>query len=156
MSKSLTYLLIVLLFLSLFVSLPVYPSLLLPLIFLPPSRFGLMSLWSYVAYAGIFFLPFLGGVSSLSYLFGAFAEEVFFRAYLTPQLGNIRASFIFALAHLSVRFNLFSALTFFPSLFLGWVYMRTRSLPLSVLLHTLFNLLWFNYIAPLFSPQHPV
>lgn len=79
-------------------------------------------------------------------VFAALPEEWFFRGYLQDRLGrnwraNLVASVIFALLHGLSRNWTNAALVFAPSLFFGWLYLRTRDLPLVVLVHALGNLL---------------
>lgn len=83
----------------------------------------------------------------------ALPEEVFFRGYLQRTLGNtvkgvIAVSFLFALAHFvtlclagegsSVCGQ--AVLTFFPSLVMGYLYLRTGTLWASVIFHFLANI----------------
>ena len=72
----------------------------------------------------------------------AIAEEVFFRGYLMPAFGNVVTSVLFALVHLFVRPTLGSLLTFFPSLFLGYLFLRSGSIIAPILAHTGMNLLF--------------
>lgn len=83
----------------------------------------------------------------------ALPEEVFFRGYLQQKLGNtikgvIAVSFLFALAHfvtLCLAGDGFSVcgqavLTFFPSLVMGYLYMKTGTLWASIIFHFLANI----------------
>ncbi len=84
----------------------------------------------------------------------ALPEEVFFRGYLQQNLGNtikgvIVVSLLFALAHVVTLclgdgrgFSVCSqaVLTFFPSLVMGYLYMRTGTLWASVIFHFLANI----------------
>ena len=87
----------------------------------------------------------------------AFPEEVFFRGYLVSLLlaiGGHRwqgaplkavvfavalSAFIFALSHVCVWGEPTRALTFFPGLLMGWLFVKTRSLVMPVAFHTLAN-----------------
>lgn len=81
-------------------------------------------------------------------------EEIIFRwgllAWLDkqfPQLPriatNIAASAVFVAAHFYVQVSLLAAAVFVPSLVLGFVWQRRRSLVLCVMLHSAFNLIWY-------------
>ena len=87
----------------------------------------------------------------------AFPEEFFFRGYLQRTLGGgwgavIAASALFALAHLLV-ICIFSgggycaqnALTFFPSLVMGYLYMRTGTIWSSVFFHFAANIVYLSF-----------
>lgn len=91
------------------------------------------------------------------FMYISLAEEVFFRGYV---LGNILSltnpvidkmprlqqwisivisAACFAVAHIIVRGQMISSLTFLPGLVLGWLFIRTRSLLAPVLFHGLAN-----------------
>jgi len=81
-------------------------------------------------------------------LFGvAVSEEIFFRGVIQEKLGNnwkalIITSILFSLAHLpNFLFynNFFSLATFFPSLIMGWLYMKTSNILPSIIFHFLSN-----------------
>ncbi len=72
----------------------------------------------------------------------ALVEEVFFRGYLMPCFGNLVTSALFTLAHLVVKPNFGSLLVLFPSLLLGYLYLRTGSLLAPILAHAGMNLLF--------------
>jgi len=81
-------------------------------------------------------------------LFGvAVSEEIFFRGVIQEKLGNnwkalIITSILFSLAHLpNFLFynNFFSLATFFPSLIMGWLYMKTSNILPSIFFHFLSN-----------------
>jgi membrane protease YdiL (CAAX protease family) len=75
-------------------------------------------------------------------------EEFFFRGFLQDSIGkNFKAVFLvsllFSLAHLpKVIFmgEWISLLSFFPSLIMGWLYMKTNNILPGVLFHFLANL----------------
>ncbi|MCI4624714.1 MAG: CPBP family intramembrane metalloprotease [Candidatus Magnetoovum sp. WYHC-5] len=80
----------------------------------------------------------------------AIPEEMFFRAYMQERLGNnykaiIIVSVLFSLCH-SARFyttgDIEPLLTFFPSLIIGWLYMRTASLTAPILFHFVANFVY--------------
>lgn len=57
-------------------------------------------------------------------------------------------AFVFAGAHVALRPDAWSAATVLPSLAVGCVYAYSRMLAPCVLLHALFNLLWFAVAGP--------
>lgn len=103
-------------------------------------------------------LPFQGRPVDMPLWFVAapFVEELTWRALLQEELeraglgkisgslpgltvGNVAASGLFALAHLAALPSLLSALTFFPSLAMGLVWTKHKSLPLCAFLHLAYN-----------------
>jgi len=79
----------------------------------------------------------------------AFAEELFFRAYLMKRFSNLSVSLMFVIPHFILYPGILSLLTFFPSLFFGFAYQKTRSLAFVSLLHLVSNLVYFKLISPL-------
>ncbi len=82
----------------------------------------------------------------------ALPEEWFFRAYFMERLGqgiraNVLASLLFCLLHGLARGWIYAALVFAPSLFYGWLYQRTRDVPLLTLTHALSNLVYAVFLA---------
>lgn len=129
--------------------------LLLPISFLPQERFGLKSPWNF----SLLLLPlvyFLHPQNFFSLSLQAFAEELFFRAYLMSKFSNLQVSLLFTLPHVILYGNLWSWLTFFPSLFYGLVYARTGSLVFVSLLHLVSNALWFKVVFPFLSHSSPI
>ncbi|MFN3598432.1 MAG: type II CAAX prenyl endopeptidase Rce1 family protein [Aquificaceae bacterium] len=119
--------------------------LLLPLAFLPSERFGVKSRWN----LSLLLLPLLYLIhpqNFLSLLIQAFAEELFFRAYLMQSFSPFLVSLMFALPHFILYTDLWSLLTFFPSLLYCYIYQRTNSLALVSLLHLASNIAWFRVI----------
>ncbi len=77
-------------------------------------------------------------------IFAALPEEWFFRGWLLSRLGantraNVIVSVLFAVLHGLARNWTNAALVGVPSLFFGWLYLRTRDLPLVVLVHAFGN-----------------
>ena len=78
----------------------------------------------------------------------AFPEEFFFRGFLQDSLGkNFKAvlfvSLLFSLAHVPRAIFLhdwISLLSFFPSLIMGWLYMKTKNILPGTLFHFFANL----------------
>jgi len=112
-------------------------------------------------------------------LLTALPEEWFFRAYFMTRLenyimesfcrkdtppstqffnhfhrnypglsANILTSTLFALLHTPTQ-GWFGLTVFFPSLFYGWVYQKTKNLLLVILLHALSNIVFFIYLSDL-------
>jgi membrane protease YdiL (CAAX protease family) len=75
-------------------------------------------------------------------------EEFFFRGFLQDSVGRsykavVFVSLLFAIAHLPKAFFLgdwISLLTFFPSLVMGWLYMKTNNILPGTIFHLLANL----------------
>ena len=80
----------------------------------------------------------------------AFPEEFFFRGFLQDSAGrNLKAvvtiSVLFAAAHLPKAIFLgewISLLSFFPSLVMGWLYMKTSNIVPCAIFHLLANLVY--------------
>lgn len=90
-------------------------------------------------------------------LVAALPEEWFFRAYFMDRLGkgwraNALASLLFALLHGLTQGWFIALLVFIPSVFYGWLYQRTRDLPLLILIHALSNLLYISLFAQFLEP----
>ena len=87
----------------------------------------------------------------------AFPEEFFFRGYLQRTLGGgwdaiIASSVLFALAHLLVicvfsggGYCAQNALTFFPSLVMGYLYMKTGIIWSSIFFHFAANIVHLSF-----------
>lgn len=84
----------------------------------------------------------------------SFPEEVFFRGFLQDVLGNnvfgvIIVSFMFSLSHIpSMLFggDLYAPLTFFPSLVMGLLYMKTSNVLPSTVFHFLANVVLLGFM----------
>jgi membrane protease YdiL (CAAX protease family) len=90
-------------------------------------------------------------------MYVAVAEEVFFRGYVqnnilrmttntaAARLGRCRwisivlSAACFAAAHIIIQGQVISIVTFLPGLVIGWLFVRTRSLPAPILFHGLAN-----------------
>jgi len=102
----------------------------------------------------IFMLPFLfihEPHQALNNLFVAFSEELFFRVYLLSYFSNLLTSVLFTIPHIIVYQDLHSILTFFPSLFYGFVYQKTKSFSLAVVLHFLSNEFYVVFLSEIFK-----
>jgi len=81
-------------------------------------------------------------------------EEAYFRGFLQETLGNnlrgvILTSMLFALMHLPQLVfygDWFSLLTFFPSLAMGFIYLKTSNILPSVIFHFVANILFLGLL----------
>jgi uncharacterized protein len=104
-----------------------------------------------------YYLLFGGSLDKISgyyivfqFLSAAFPEEFFFRGFIQDSIGrNIRAvlivSLMFSLAHLPKAIFLgewMSLLSFFPSLIMGWLFMKTGNILPGTIFHLLANLVY--------------
>ncbi|HIJ60686.1 MAG TPA: CPBP family intramembrane metalloprotease [Nitrospirae bacterium] len=87
----------------------------------------------------------------ITFIFIAIPEEAFFRGFILENIGTsikeiLICSLLFSIAH-SHRFiilgDYFSFLTFFPSIIMGFLYVKTRNILPSVIFHALSNIAWF-------------
>jgi membrane protease YdiL (CAAX protease family) len=115
--------------------------LLFPLVFLELRLLDRwVLLWFFYPVAFLFF----DALWLLGMTISAFAEELFFRAYLMKRFSNLKVSLMFVIPHLILYPGILSLLTFFPSLFFGFAYQKTRSLAFVSLLHLVSNLVYFK------------
>ena len=92
------------------------------------------------------------GAAMFQLLGVAFPEEVFFRGFLQEAFGNnvrgaVVVSLLFAGAHLPGLFfygDLYAPLTFFPSLIMGLLYMRTSNVVPSTIFHFFSNIMYLG------------
>ncbi len=118
--------------------------LLFPLVFLEIRLWDRwVFLWLFYPVAFLFF----DALWLLGMTLSAFAEELFFRAYLMKRYGNLKVSLMFVIPHFILYPGILSLLTFFPSLFFGFAYQKTRSLAFVSLLHLVSNLVYFKLIS---------
>ncbi len=130
--------------------------LILPLLLLDERYLGLRNFKAvFIGFlSSAVYLPFINFSNLyLHTLPQVFAEEVFFRAFLQNKLAEklnihlsiILTSILFAIPHIILRPDIFSALTFFPSILFGYLYYYTKSVWSSTLFHYFSNLfLWSN------------
>lgn len=83
-------------------------------------------------------------------------EELFFRGVVQaglkarggfcgrPWVAITATALSFGLAHLGFATVMHSALVIVPALAIGWVYEKSRSLPVCIGLHSAFNAIWFG------------
>lgn len=115
--------------------------LLFPLVFLEIRLLDRwILLWLFYPVAFLFF----DALWLLGMTLSAFAEEIFFRAYLMKRFSNLKVSLMFVIPHLILYPGILSLLTFFPSLFFGFAYQKTMSLAFVSLLHLVSNLVYFK------------
>ena len=89
-------------------------------------------------------LLFFDALWLLGMTLSAFAEELFFRAYLMKRFSNLKVSLMFVIPHFILNPGILSLLTFFPSLLFGFAYQKTRSLAFVSYLHLVSNLVYFK------------
>jgi membrane protease YdiL (CAAX protease family) len=87
-------------------------------------------------------------------LFGiSLPEEVYFRGFLQERLGNamsglVIVSALFSLMHVPQFIfygDIYPILTFFPSLVMGFLYMKTSNIVPSTIFHFSANILWLGF-----------
>jgi membrane protease YdiL (CAAX protease family) len=100
-------------------------------------------LWLFYPTAFLFF----DALWLLGMTLSAFAEELFFRAYLMKRFSNLSVSLMFVVPHFILYPGILSLLTFFPSLFFGFAYQKTRSLAFVSFLHLISNLVYFKLLS---------
>jgi hypothetical protein len=100
-------------------------------------------LWLFYPVAFLFF----DVIWLLGMTLSAFAEELFFRAYLMKRFSNLSVSLMFVIPHFILYPGILSMLTFFPSLFFGFAYRKTKSLAFVSLLHLVSNLVYFKSVS---------
>jgi membrane protease YdiL (CAAX protease family) len=84
----------------------------------------------------------------------SFPEEVFFRGFLQDILGNnvmgvVIVSLMFSLSHLPLLlfgWAVYAPLTFFPSLVMGLLYMKTSNVLPSAIFHFLANVVFLGFM----------
>ena len=120
--------------------------LLFPLVFLEIRLLDRwIFLWLFYPVAFLFF----DALWLLGMTLSAFAEELFFRAYLMKRYSNLSVSLMFVIPHFILYPGILSLLTFFPSLFFGFAYQKTKSLAFVSLLHLVSNLVYFKLLSSL-------
>ena len=83
----------------------------------------------------------------------SFPEEVFFRGFLQEKFGNtikglLIVSILFSLMHIPQFIfygDIYSLLTFFPSLIMGFLYMKTSNVFPSTIFHFLSNVIFLGF-----------
>ena len=85
-------------------------------------------------------------------LLAAVPEEWFFRGYFMTRVGrgwraNLVTSLLFSLIHGLIYGWVAAVQVFLPSLFYGWLYQRTKDLPLLILVHALSNVIFVMFIG---------
>lgn len=80
-------------------------------------------------------------------------EETFFRGFIQENIGNnirgiLITSLMFSFAHLPVFLfdnNIYAILTFFPSLVIGYIYLKTSNIIPCIIFHFLANIIWIGF-----------
>lgn len=83
-------------------------------------------------------------------------EEVYFRGFLQEKLGNnirglVIVSILFSFMHLPQLIfygDIYSLMTFFPSLVMGFLYMRTSNVIPSIIFHFIANIVFLSLRLP--------
>lgn len=97
------------------------------------------------------FMPVNGLLFQL--LGASFPEEVYFRGFLQERFGNnikgiVIVSLLFSLIHLPRLIflgDIYSVMTFFPSLIMGFLYMRTGNIQPSIIFHFSANIVFLGF-----------
>lgn len=84
-----------------------------------------------------------------TFLIAPINEEIFFRGFLSPRLGIILSSIVFAFAHLSYLSVAEFAAALFFGLVAAYVFKKTKSLYPSIIAHMLVNLITITSIISL-------
>lgn len=101
---------------------------------------------------GVFVFP---SISMLAFqlLVVSVPEEIFFRGFVQESIGNnikgiLITSIMFSLAHLPVFLfdnNIYALLTFFPSIVIGFIYLKTANIMPCIIFHFLSNIIWSGF-----------
>ena len=83
----------------------------------------------------------------------SFPEEVYFRGFLQERFGNnirgiVLTSLLFSFMHLPRLIflgDIYSVMTFFPSLIMGYLYMRTGNILPSIIFHFSANVVFLGF-----------
>lgn len=130
---------------------------------LPRSRSHYLA-WGGLLLAGALLLvwwPVHTPFALATLLTAAIPEEWFFRSYFMTRIGpgwraNLATSALFSLLHSLTHDWTTALLVFLPSLFYGWLYQRTRDLPLLVLVHALSNLVYVMFLVDFLAARVPI
>lgn len=114
----------------------------------------LLPFWFFSSPAGKVFFSLSSGALLFQLLGVAFPEEVYFRGVLQEKLGNrmggvLIVSALFSLMHvprLIFYGDPYSVLTFFPSLVMGFLYMRTSNIVPSTIFHFASNVVFLGLL----------
>jgi hypothetical protein len=113
----------------------------------------LLPFWYFMSLTNKAFI-FLPMSTMLFQLFGvSFAEEVYFRGFLQERLGNnilgvLMVSMLFSIMHVPQFIfygDIYSVMTFFPSLVMGFLYMRTSNVLPSTIFHFFANIVYLGF-----------
>lgn len=83
----------------------------------------------------------------------ALPEEIYFRGFLQEEMGNnaraiVLVSLLFSIMHLPQLIfygQILSILTFFPSLIMGYLYLRTGNVLASTIFHFFANMVFYGF-----------
>jgi membrane protease YdiL (CAAX protease family) len=101
----------------------------------------------YLSYSGRVFSPVPVHILLYQLIGVSLAEELYFRGFLQESIGNtvrgvVLVSGLFALMHVPqfiIYHDINAVLTFFPSLIMGFLYLRTGNIAAPTLFHFLAN-----------------
>lgn len=113
----------------------------------------LFPLWFFFAHSGKPFTLLPAGAVLFQFLGISLPEEVYFRGFLQHRIGNtvrgiLIVSLLFAITHLPrliFQGDTHSLLTFFPSLVMGFLYLRTSNILPSTIFHFLSNVVFLGF-----------
>ncbi len=105
-----------------------------------------------IARGGVFVFPSIS-VLTFQLLVVSIPEEIFFRGFVQESIGNdikgiLITSLMFSLAHLPVFLfdnNIYALLTFFPSIIMGFIYLKTANTMPCIIFHFLSNIIWGGF-----------
>ncbi len=98
--------------------------------------FLIFPLFIHPSYTDLYFIANHVGV--------AMAEEIFFRGFLMRKYSNLAVSIMFVIPHLILIPSIGAVLTFFPSLFFGFLYIRFNSVIPSMFAHFSANVFYLG------------
>ena len=112
----------------------------------------LLPFWYLMLLNGKSFLPLSTAAIFFQLLGVSFPEEIYFRGFLQEKLGNnfrglLIVSVLFSLIHLPQLIfhgDVYSVMTFFPSLIMGFLYMKTSNIIPSVIFHFNANIVFLG------------
>lgn len=113
----------------------------------------LLPFWYFALKTGRHFGILPVNVMAFQLLGVSFPEEIFFRGFLQQRLGNnirgvLVVSILFSAMHvpqLIFHGDLYSILTFFPSLVMGGIYLKTHNVLPAAIFHFLSNIVFLGF-----------
>ena len=116
------------------------------------SAVVLLPFWLLASQAGRVFRLLSPRALSFQLLGVSFPEEIYFRGFLQESMGNnikgvVMVSILFSVMHLPQYIfygDIYSVLTFFPSLIMGYLYYRTSNIVPSTIFHFSSNVVFLG------------